>query len=202
MPKPINKGFTLIELMVAIVIFAIISSVSYRLITSLVRTKEIAGEAQEKWGNLSLTMSKFGDSFNRVIPLVARDQTGNVLAAISGKPKLTGIYDSQIEMTISGYIGDQVYGSSPPRRIGYRYYGGSLYMVTWPVLNRVLSTVPEIDLLIENVSKFEVYYLYPDNQWRTEWPPDGGDPTVLPQAVKISFSLKSGESIERGWSIR
>lgn len=196
-----QSGFTLIELMVAVIIFAFISVVSYRIITSLVTTKEVAGAAQTKWGDLSLVMSNFGGSWNRVIPLVARDQDGNVLPAVLGSPKLKGMYDSQLELTLSGYIGDQVYGTSPPKRIGYRFYNGSLYLVTWPVLNRVLSTQPIIDLLIANVQQFEVLYLYPDNQWRDSWPPVGGDPTVLPTGIKITFQLKTGEKIERSWSI-
>ncbi len=194
-------GFTLIELMVAVIIFAFISVVSYRIITSLVTTKEVAGAAQTKWGDLSLVMSNFGGSWNRVIPLVARDQDGNVLPAVLGSPKLKGMYDSQLELTLSGYVGDQVYGTTPPKRVGYRFYNGSLYLVTWPVLNRVLSTQPIIDLLIADVQQFEVMYLYPDNQWRDSWPPVGGDPTVLPTGIKITFQLKTGEKIERSWSI-
>lgn len=196
-----KSGFTLIELMVAIIIFAIISTVSYRMITSLVRTKEIAGDAQEKWGNLSLAISNFGMSWNRVIPLVVRDQNGGLLPAVYGKAKLSGMYDSQLEMTLAGFSGDKVYGTVPPKRIGYRYYGTTLYLVTWPVLNRVVTTQPEIDALIDHVTKFEVSYLYPDNQWRDSWPPQGGDITSLPQAVKVILVLASGETVERSWAL-
>lgn len=203
MNKPTTfRGFTLIEIMVAIIIFAFISVVSYRIVTSLVTTKEVAGKAQDKWGNLSLAMSNLGGSRNRVIPLVARDENGNVLPAILGKSKLTGIYDSQLEMTLSGYIGGSgIQEITPPKRVGYRYTNGSLYLVVWPVLNRVIATRPEIDLLIDNVTNFQASYLYPDNQWRDSWPPVGGDPTVLPKGLKILLNLKSGESIEREFSV-
>jgi general secretion pathway protein J len=201
MIKNKSKGFTLIELMVAIIIFAFISVVSYRIVTSLVSVKEIAGKAQEKWGNMSVAMSNFGGSWNRLIPLVARDENGNVLAAITGKSKLSGKYDSQLEMTLSGFIGNAVQGTSPPKRVGYRFSNGSLYLVTWPALNRVLTTQPEVDLLIDNVSQLKVWFLYPDSQWRDSWPPVGGDPTVLPNGLKLLINLKSGESIDRVWSL-
>lgn len=200
--KPVHKlnsqrGFTLIEIMISVIIFAIISAISYRIITSLITTKEIAGGAQEKWGSLSLINSNMGNAWNRVIPLVVRDVNGSILPALQGKPTLSGNYDSQLEMTLSGYVGDDVYGTTAPRRIGYRFNQGSLYLVTWPQLNRALTTVPQIDLLIDNVKSFAALYLYPDKQWRDSWPPVGGDPTVLPKAVKIQYQLKSGESIER-----
>lgn len=192
-----QRGFTLIEIMISVIIFAIISVISYRIITSLIRTKEIAGEAQDKWGSLSLINSNMGNAWNRVMPLVVRDVNGSILPALQGKSSLSGNYDSQLELTLSGYVGDDVYGTSSPRRIGYRFNQGSLYLVTWPVLNRALTTVPQINLLIDNVQSFAALYLYPDKQWHDSWPPVGGDPTILPKAVKIQYQLKSGESIER-----
>lgn len=197
-----RHGFTLIELILAIFIFAIISTLSYRMISSLVKTKEIAGNTQEKLDNLSLTVSSFGNNWNRVIPLVVREQNGGLLPAVYGKPNLIGMYDAQIEMTISGYIGDAVFGTIPPKRVGYRYYNNTLYLVTWPVLNRVVTTKPEIDALINNVNNFAVTYLYPDNQWHDSWPPDGGDITSMPKGIKMLLNLKSGESVERSWALR
>lgn len=192
-----QSGFTLIEVMISVIIFAIISAISYRIITSLINTKEIAGGAQDKWGSLSLVNSNMGSAWNRIIPLVVRDVNGGILPALLGKSNLSGNYDSQLEFTVSGYIGDDVYGTTAPRRIGYRFNQGSLYLVTWPVLNRTLTTVPQINLLIDNVQSFTALYLYPDKQWRDSWPPNGGDPTVLPKAVKVQYQLKSGESVER-----
>ena len=202
MQKIIVKGFTLIELMIAVIIFSVIAVVSYRMITSLVITNEVAGNAQAKWGDLSFIMSNFSNMNERVIPLVGRDQDGNILPAVYGKPRLSGMYDSQFEATLSGVVGDPVFGNTPPKRIGYRYFRGSLYLVSWPFLNRVLTTRPEIELLIENVNNFQAEYLYPDNQWRDSWPPDGGDPTSFPRAIRVLLSLKSGESIERSWILR
>ena len=196
-----SRGFTLIELMVAVIIFAIISVVSYRIISSLVMTKQVTTAAQEKWGNLSLTMSNLGGNLDRLMPLLGRDQDGAILPAVLGKPKLNGVYDSQLELTLSGYVGDPILGSSPPKRVGYRFYGGSLYLVSWPFLNRALTTQPEINLLVDNVKTFQVFYLYLDRQWHDTWPPSGADPAVLPKAIKLEFSLMSGESLERAWSL-
>lgn len=199
--KSKNTGFTLIEIMISVIIYAIISVISYRIITTLVNTKQIAGSAQEKWGNLSTISSNLGSSWNRAIPLVVRDGGGTILPAVLGKNKLSGSFDSQLEITLSGLIGDDVFGTTPPKRVGYRFYQGSLYLVTWPTLNRVPSTTPEVDLLIDNVQSFNVNFLYTDRQWRDTWPPDNGDVTALPQAIKVNFQLNSGESVERVWAL-
>ncbi len=195
------KGFTLIEIMISVIIFAVISVISYRIITTLVTTKQVAGAAQDKWGNLSTISSSLGNSWNRAIPLVIRDSDGVILPAMLGKVKLNGAFDSQLEMTLSGTIGDDVFGTNPPKRVGYRFYQDSLYLVTWPTLNRVPTTTPQVDLLIDNIKSFNVEYLYSDRQWRNTWPPDGNDLTVLPQGIRVIFELNSGESVERVWAL-
>lgn len=196
-----NKGFTLIEIIVAVVIFAIIATVSYRIISSLVKTKQIVDETQNKWGSLSLINSNLEMSVHRLIPLVVRDSNGAILPSLYGKDKLSSTYDAQLEMTLSGTIGDEVLGVKPPKRLGYRFFHGSLYLVTWPVLNRALTTTPEIDLLLDNVSVFDIDYLYQDGKWYPTWPPENGDASALPVAIKLNLVLNSGESIVRQWSL-
>ena len=193
----IKKGFTLVELMVAVIIFAIISTISYRVISSLVTTKEILSASQAKWGGISLVMNKFEMARNRVLPLPVRDSDGTLLPSLIGKNKLDGAFDAQLEMTLSGNIGDEVMGSTPPKRIGFRFYSGALYLVSWPVLNRVVTTKPDIDLLAPDVADFKLLFLYSDKQWRDTWPPVGGDMGALPSGIQMSLRLKSGESVMR-----
>lgn len=200
MNKKPSTGFTLIELMVAAIILAIISVVSYRLISSLVITKEVANSAQEKWGDLSLIVSRFGDDLKRLIPLTIRDQNGNMLPALLGKARLIDKYDAQLEWSISGSIGDEVYGTSPPKRVGYRFDNGAVYRVYWTQLNRVQSSKPEIVLLVKNVKNFAVEYQYQDKQWRDYWPNKNSNNLMqLPNAIRITLELDSGELIQRNW---
>lgn len=201
-----TKGFTLIELMIAILIFAIISVISYRTISALLTTKKIVTDAQEKWGGLAKAISKINNYALRTIPLVVRDENGNLMPSISSKSKLTTNYDAQLEMTISGYIGDNIYGVTTPRRVGFRFINNKLYLINWPVLNRVLSSVPRIDLLLDNVQSFTVQFFYPDMQWHDNWPMVNTsdtnaipDQAALPKAIKITIKMLSGEEIPIQW---
>ena len=195
-----RKGFTLIELLVAITIFAIIASIAYRTIASLVTTQQVVTAAQNKWGGIAKAVSRISTSWSRAIPLAIRDENGMLQPAVLGKNKLDGNYDSQLELTLSGYIGDPEYGSTPPKRIGFRFLNNQLYLVSWPALNRVSSTVPRIDLLLDNVAEFDVNYYYPDKQWRDTWPLDNSNFTNLPPGLKIYIKMNSGEEIIRQWA--
>jgi general secretion pathway protein J len=194
-------GFTLIELMVAIMIFAIISVLAYRTISTLVTTKQVVTKAQDKWGSLANAIFRIDNAWNRAVPLVIRDGSGNILPAVLGQNKLNTSYDAQLEITENGYIGDEVYGSTPPKRIGFRFVDGKLYLVTWPVLNRVLTTRPQLNLLLDNVADFKVTYFYPDRNWRDTWPGDISNIANIPPGMKVDIKMKSGDEIIRQWAL-
>ncbi len=197
-----SQGFTLIELMVAIVIFAIISIMSYRIISSLVTTKQVVTQAQDKWGGIARAVSKMSTGWSRVIPLAARDENGILVPAVLGKNKLNGNFDAQIEFTMAGFIGDTQYGSVSPKRIGFRYLNGKLYMITWLYMNRVIGNKPQVDLLLDNVANFTVEFLYSDKQWRDTWPLDAVNFTTIPSGFRINLKMKSGEEITRQWAMQ
>lgn len=197
-----TAGFTLIELMVAIMIFAIISIISYRTISSLVTTKQVVTAAQDKWGGIARAVNKLSTGWNKVIPLAIRDENGVLMPAVLGINKLSGNFDSQLEFTTSGSIGDNEYGSNPPRRIGFRFLNGNLYLISWSNMNRAPNTQPQVSLLLNNVSSFNVYFLYSDKQWRDTWPMDTGSFTTIPAGLRVYIVLKSGEEIMRQWAIQ
>lgn len=197
-----NTGFTLIELMVAVMIFAIIAVISYRTLTSLVATKEVVEAAQNKWGGISKTMNQMSVYCNRIVPMTILDGDGSTLPAVLGKNKLSGNFDSQLEMTTSGFIGDLAYGSTPPKRIGFRYANGKLFLVIWPVLNRVPNSKPDMILLSTQVAVFNVKYLYQDRQWYDTWPLSVSDYANVPIAIKMYIKMTSGEEITRQWALQ
>ena len=195
------KGFTLIELMVAIMIFAIISVISYRAIASLVTTKEVVTSAEDKWGGIAKTINQISTNYNKAIPLAYRDENGILMPAVMGTNKLNGNFDSQLEFTIAGLIGDEQYGTVSPRRIGFRFLNGTLYLVTWPFLNRAPNTKPQVEVLLKNIDTFTVNFWYPDRQWRDSWPLDVNDYTNLPPGLEVNIKMKSGEQITRRWAL-
>ena len=194
-----KKGFTLIELLVAIMIFAVISVISYRTLASLVSTKQIVTNTQEKWSGIGNAVNWLTTAWNRCLPLVVRDQSGNIIPALIGKTKLDGDFDAQLELTLSGFIRDPNYGSTPPKRLGFRFINGQLFLVTWPVLNRVPGTQPQLDLLMNNVAEFKPEFLYPDRQWRDVWPQSGMAIDQMPLGLRVTIEMTTGEIIMRQW---
>lgn len=192
-----RAGFTLIELMVAILIFSIISIISYRTLASLVTTKQIVTSTQDKWSGIVNGVSLISSAWNRAIPLTVRDENGTLIPAVIGKDKLERATDAQLELTLSGSISNPIFGTIRPRRLGFRFDDGKLFLVTWPVLNRVRTTQPQLDLLMDNVASFQQSFIYPDKSWHDEWPPAGIPIDQLPVGLKFTIVTKNGETIMR-----
>ncbi|MCC2625661.1 MAG: gspJ [Burkholderiales bacterium] len=192
-----RAGFTLIELMVAILIFSIISIISYRTLASLVTTKQIVTTTQDRWSGIVNTVNLISNAWARSIPLTIRDENGSFAPAVIGKNKLERATDAQLELTLSGYISDPVYGTIRPRRLGFRFVDNKLFLVTWPVLNRVRTTQPQLDLLMDDVASFQQSFIYPDKQWHDEWPPAGIPIDQVPLGLKITIVTKKGETVMR-----
>jgi general secretion pathway protein J len=199
-----NHGFTLIEIIIAIIIYSIIATISYRIVTSLIITKQVTDEEQNKWSNLSLLMSHLSNDWNKSVPLSVRDQYGNLIPPLIGKDKLSGMYDAQLELTVNGYLPNNLLYNTvvPPKRIGYRFYNNAIYLITWPVLHRVQQTRPEITMMMDGIKEFIVEYMYPDRTWKKTWPPENNKETSpIPKAFRLQITLKTGEIINRQWTL-
>ena len=199
-----QSGFTLIEIIIAIVIYSIIATICYRIVTSLILTKQITDEEQNKWSNLSLLMSHLSNDWNKSIPLSVRDQYGNLLPPLQGKDKLLSFSDAQLEFTVNGYLPSTLFYSTviPPKRIGYRFYNGAVYLITWPMLNRVQQTRPEITMLMDGIKEFKIDYLYNDQSWKPVWPALASpESNVMPKSFRVKVVLKTGEEINRQWAL-
>jgi len=195
-----RNGFTLIELMVAILIFSIISTMSYRIILILVKTKEVVTSNQQKWSSLSRFMNRVNEAWINKMPIPVYDTNGKIMPDVYGRETINEKYDSQLEITIAGSIGDNVNKSTPPKRVGFRFINNKIFYVIWNVLNRVQSTQPEIYLILDNVKNFNIEYLYTDQQWRAFWPANGGNLYSSPVAIKMTIELENGEIITREWA--
>jgi general secretion pathway protein J len=192
-----NDGFTLIELLVAISIFAIIAVIAYETISSLANTKQIIAKNQQKWTGLVNTIDDISLFWHDSIPLMVRDNDGNLEAALVGQQILQNKTDGQLELTVAGYVGNTITGVVPPKRVAFRYKNHQLYLIIWPVLNRAMTTRPDVELLLDNVESFKIQYLYSDRQWHDTWPDNSNDFASLPFGVKIYLKLESGEEVTR-----
>lgn len=189
------QGFTLVELLVALAIFAIMSVVAYRGLNAVLETREHLMDDNRKWRELAVFFAQMKESVTSVVNRPVRD-TGDLQApAFLGKPDFIGDNDAQLIFTRMGLPGQQG-APGDLQRFGYRLREHNLELLVWPVLDQAPYTRPTVNVALKHISTFTLRYLDRTGIWQPRWPVIG-QPDALPQALEVKLGLDSGEQVIR-----
>ncbi len=183
-------GFTLLELMVALGIFALVSAIAYGSLTRFMSDRERLESEHEFWRALSLTFTRMEEDLSQARERSVRDAIGFPQPAFRGQPtdtRSTGL--PSVEFTRGGVV---TYDSGPRsdlQRVAYRLVDGTLKRIVWPVLDQGPETKPLESPLLDNVDDFRVRFFAPAGVWLDEWPA-AGISQVLPRGVEVKLTLK------------
>jgi general secretion pathway protein J len=191
-----RRGFTLLELLVALAIFSLLSVLGYRAVAALTASEsQLSAEAQ-RWQALDALFARLEGDFRQAIPRAARE--GAVRAA-AWSGTLDARNNAALRFTRAGpeFAVDP---GSAGQRIGYRLAGDTLEVVYWPRVDNAPGVTPAAYGLVSGVASFRLDYLGTDGAWRDRWP-ILGEPEV-PRGVRILLTLAGGERIERWVALR
>jgi general secretion pathway protein J len=184
-----THGFTLLELLVAISIFAIISAMAYGGLARVLQDRDRLEVEHEFWRALSLTFARMEEDLSQARARSVRDLSGFTLAALRGQPTDTrALAPPNIELTRGGVLTFDAGARSDMQRVAYRLVDGSLQRLLWPVLDQAPQTKPLELPLMKNVESFQVRFYSPSGVWLDQWPADGAS-NPLPRGVEIKLTL-------------
>ncbi len=186
------KGYTLIELLIAVAILALISVMAFRGLASVIETRSHLAEENRKWHDLALFFSRFGEDLSRPEHRPVMDASGIMQPEFAGKPSYSDPLEANILFTRMGYEDEG------GERIGYRFNQGKIEELVWAHLDQAPGTTPEIYTLLDEVKSFELRYLAINDTWVLFWPLPG---QPQPKAVEATVTLASGEKIVRIFSL-
>ncbi len=184
------RGFSLLEVLVAVAIFAVLSVAAYGALDATIRARAQAGEAAAQLAALQATVLALERDLREAAPRPVRGAVGERLPALDGGP-------AGFEVTHAAFAS---LASEPSARLARSVWGladGALGRVRWPVLDRAPGTRAAPRRMLQDVSSFRVRYLDGRGAWRDTWPPRDGPealPERLPRAVEFTLD---GESFGR-----
>ncbi len=200
-PRPAGRrraaGVTLIELLVALVVFSLFAVMAYGGLGRLLEGRARLAAEQRVWEDLSIAFLRLSDDLANARARKVRDVAGFSLPALVGRP-----YDSRalgepsLELTRGGelHYGDGVH--SDLRRVAWRLRDGRLVRITWPVLDRAPTTQPLESELLADVESFELQFQGQGGSGQN-WPPTGAQADPMPNAVEVTLSVKNAGSFRR-----
>jgi general secretion pathway protein J len=184
-------GFTLLEMVVAIGIFAVIAAVVYPAIQQFLNARERLNDKSTVLTSLQNTMLFLENDLRYVLDRQVRDGYGDPEVAFS-----TDIESDEIIRLTTAYPDIGVYGSSVPKRVAWIYDDTDLLRRTWGVLDRVTDTSESTRLMLENVTDLDIRFATVDGNG-LDWSKDLEVGQSLPLAIEISFELEDSLTFRR-----
>lgn len=191
-----NRGFTLLELMVAIAVFAVLGLMSSQLLTNMIRQHDIIGVRGEQLIGLQRTMTIMQRDVSQIWRRGVRDEYGDPLLAFDTST------ERPIEFTRIGWRNPLEHERSELQRVAYEHREKTLYRYYWPVLDRSIDTEPVEQVMMENVLSVEFEPLDGNgDSWQSGAAPVGGSPLTQLAALSVRFDLEGYGEITRLWEV-
>lgn len=203
MSKQKNRGFTLIEVIVALSIFAVLSIIGYKGISSLIQTKERVEVEDAKWQQMILFFDRFELDVKQSVNRPIRTREDTVEPAWLGRPSFSGEDGAQLVFSRFGDP-EQLGFLMDTRRVGYRLHDGAIELLIWPSLDVAPSSKPEVFKVLTHVAQISFSYLSADGRWLNVWPEatvTTQQKSFAPSAVQLVIKLEMGEMVTRVFAL-
>jgi general secretion pathway protein J len=199
---PRQRGFTLIELMVAVFITAILFAIGYGAVNQAVKNRQALDEQQERLIAVQNAIRTIAQDVNQLALRPIRDPGGNDWLPVL---KATGGNAQQIaEMTRGGWANPAGVQRPALQRVVYLFEDKTLRREYWPVLDPLLSTQPIKKDLCKGVKSVTFRYMDVGRQWRDSWPPASTvanssqlNLRLRPVAIEVTLELDDWGKIVR-----
>ena len=189
-----NSGFTLLELMIAMVIFSFMSIMAYSALATVFKSNEVITEQETRLKKLQRSMMFIERDLRQLVLRPKSSGYGRSLL-----PALDSGLDSEgvIEFTRAGNSNPTELLRSSLQRIRYTMEDGKLNRLSWNFVDYI-DAEPVKMLLIDNIESLSFRFLDDKNNWQENW----ASLTKNPIAVELTLEHKNWGKIVRLFSVQ
>ncbi|QLC21287.1 type II secretion system minor pseudopilin GspJ [Parasphingopyxis sp. CP4] len=178
-----QMGFTLVELMVALFIFGIVSAAGVSLLRFSVDSQTASREVLTEMSSIRRMNAALTNDLGQIAPRPARDQAGARQNAFFGGGGADGdLLISFVRRGWSNYDGD---ARSSLQKVDYRLVDGVLERQAYPYVDG--SEALPAAQLVSGVQTIALRYRS-EGEWRDRWDPTLA--TELPDAVELTVVIE------------
>ncbi|WP_258043008.1 type II secretion system minor pseudopilin GspJ [Sphingomonas sp. NBWT7] len=175
-----ERGFTLVEVMVALMIFGLIASAGVALLAFSVRAQGVTTSRLDDVGALARQSSLLAADLAQAIDRPARDERGTLLPAFVGD-------GTNVTFVRGGWSNLDALPRSTLQKVSYRLAEGALERIAWPMIDGAAALPPSVAL--DRVRGLRLRYRI-SGAWSDRW--DGSGGAALPQALEMSLTRDDG----------
>lgn len=185
-----TRGFTLIEMLVAVAIFAVASALAYGGLTTLVQARAQIEAQNTRFGRLQFAVGLIERDLRSIADRPVRENHGSERPALDGQ-------SASFELTRFGAANSLGQIRAELERVAYRLDNGTLQRRRYAVLDRAPSSLPDDADMLDGIERFEIRYRASDGRELRQWPPPRDDAPGLPLAVEVRITGEGFGEIRR-----
>jgi general secretion pathway protein J len=192
------RGFTLLEMLVALTVFAVLGLMSSQMINRVLDVHNAAIARGDRLTELQRAMQILQRDVLEITARSVRDEMGDPL------PSLRVGTDILLELTRSGWRNPLGQRRSELQRVAYQLRDGTLTRYYWNVLDRAEDSEPVTQELLHDVAEATFYAVDVSGNAHAYWPLVGDqvqDPSLQLAGIEVHLNIAPFGEITRLWDV-
>lgn len=189
-----QRGFTLLEVMVALGILAFVVLATHQILDSTTKAKEASDEKIAELNGLQTTFRLMDQDFSQMTKRLVRNEAGDVQERylLAGRYTLDSQYDG-IGFVRDGWINPiNLLPRSELQAVGYRVIDDNLERIYRVYVDQLDNLEPRVQVILHDVEELKFAFLDDKNEWQKQW-----QIKALPKAVAVTIQQIEAEPIRR-----
>lgn len=198
MSAPVRyRGFTLIEVLVALAIFGFLSALAYATLGQTLNNAEMLNERMDRLQSIQRTVTYLSTELLQTAPRPVRADLGQYEPALQSN----FASDFALQLTHNGWPNSAGVPRSTQQRTAYRIEDQELIRYHWNVLDRTVNNLPVATVMLEEIDSLTFRFLQQNGDWTDQWPPvsaqAASNTSNLPRAVAFTLILPDEGELTR-----
>lgn len=188
-----GAGFTLLEVLLALVVFASLSLTAYQVLQGVLKSDEKSRIKVDRLANVQRALGVLERDFSELIKRRSRIQgeTSNVVFQ-AGRYQMESD-DWAVSFVRGGWLNPgAVLPRSQLQKVGYRLREGKLERLSFLYVDPAIGTEPNVTPVLAQVKNFGLRF-WNGSEWVEEW----SNSALLPTAVEVTLVLEDYGKIRR-----
>ncbi len=201
----VRNGFTLMEVLIAVTITAVIGLGVWQVLGNVVSSRDRVNEVADQFDSIQRTMLLLERDITQIVNRPGRDIYGDF------KPALTSREDDfALMLTRQGWRNPLGTRRSTLQRVAWEYTGDELRRRYWVSVDQGQEDNSQDVVVLSDVTDFVVRFLDDQRNWRDNWPDDtsmanlspGTRPDIpLPLGIEITIEHERFGELVRTFSL-
>jgi general secretion pathway protein J len=189
------RGFTLLEVLIAVAVFAVVGVMAYGGLQAVLAQQAIARDNADRFRELQFAVQQVSRDLLQMNPRPVREPLGDgYRAALYSDPR----GEVLLEFTRGGWTNPLGQPRAAVQRVAYVLEEDRLLRQHWFVPDQTLGEEPVEREVLSGVQEVRLRFFGPGG-WSEEWPAGGtgSDPSLRPLAVEVTLELEDWGEIRR-----